>query len=127
MTTSIMNEPLGAPTVQRDPSSGTRVPRHDAAARSPDNQPILSIRASVPAERAAEFIAAALGDIRAYIHEHHAAVAGAPFSICRDSGGGTIDVEAGWPVVEPVAGTSRIHGGMLPGSLAPSPARPTFR
>jgi hypothetical protein len=126
MTTSITNEPLDAPTLGRNASSETPASRHDAAPRRSGNRPVLSIRASVPADRAAEFVAAALADIRAYIQEHHATVSGAPFSICRDSGGGTIDVEAGWPVVEPVAGTNRIHSGMLPGSLLHSSARPTF-
>jgi hypothetical protein len=127
MTTSITNEPLGAPTAQRDPASLAPGPRHDVASQGSDDQPVLSIRASVPADRAAEFVAAALGDIRAYIQEHHATVAGAPFSICRDSGGGTVDVEACWPLVDPVAGSNRIHSGTLPGSLIHSAPRRTFR
>jgi hypothetical protein len=84
--------------------------------RSPGTQPTLSIRATVSKDDVSEFIAAALHDIRAYMEEHHATVAGPPFSICRGSGS-TFDVEAGWPVAQAIAGTSRIHSGTLPTAL----------
>jgi formate-dependent phosphoribosylglycinamide formyltransferase (GAR transformylase) len=82
-----------------------------------DEQPILSIRASVPKADASTFVAEALRDIRAFMQEHHLRAAGPPFSICRGRAD-EVDVEAGWPVTSrPVAGTSRIHAGSLPRSL----------
>lgn len=80
------------------------------------DQPILSIRATVAADEAEAFIAAALHDIRVYLQEHDVAPAGPPFSICR-SRGESVDVEAGWPVVQALGGTSRIHSGAVPGSF----------
>ena len=84
--------------------------------RSPGTQPTLSIRATVSKDDVSEFIATALHDIRTYMQEHHATVAGPPFSICRGSGS-TFDVEAGWPVEQAISGTSRIHSGTLPTAL----------
>ncbi len=78
-----------------------------------DDQPLLSIRASVPAADADTFIAAALHDIRVYLQEHHVTPAGPPFSICRRRGS-MLDVEAGWPTAKPLAGTGRIRSGALP-------------
>jgi hypothetical protein len=89
--------------------------RHVAIVR-PYNQPVLSIRASVPEADADTFIAEALHDVRIYMEEHHVQPAGSPFSICRPRGS-EIDVEAGWPTAAPLAGTGSIHGGTLPRSL----------
>ncbi len=80
------------------------------------SQPILSIRATVPAAGAEEFIAEALHAVRAYMQEHHVRPVGPPFSICRPRGS-SVDVEAGWPTAKPLTGTGRIHGGALPAAL----------
>lgn len=105
-----------APTEPRPLSPRTaRAERHLPTA-GPYDQPVLSIRASISKADAAEFIADALHDVRAYMHEHHLQAAGPPFSICRTSGT-KIDIEVGWPTTEPGGGTSRIHGGVLPRSL----------
>ena len=82
-----------------------------------DDQPVLSMRASVPRPEAESFIAGALHDVRVFMHEHHVTAAGPPFSICRPDGA-TVDIEAGWPTAaNPPAGTDRIHSGSLPRSL----------
>lgn len=89
---------------------------HESGRQSHD-QPILSIRASVPRAEAEVFIAQALQDIRAFMQEHHVPAAGPPFSICRPRGG-NLDIEAGWPTTgKPRAGTNRIHSGSLPRAL----------
>jgi hypothetical protein len=88
----------------------------DIATPGPHDQPVLSIRASVPETEAATFIADALHDVRVYMQEHHVQPAGPPFSICR-ARETQVDVEAGWPTAAPLAGTGRIHGGALPRSL----------
>jgi hypothetical protein len=91
--------------------------RHKLSAR-PGEQPILSIRASIPKTDADRFVADALHDVRAFMQEHHVRPAGPPFSICR-ARGDNVDVEAGWPTAtKPLAGTSRIHTGSLPRGLA---------
>ena len=79
--------------------------------------PVLSIRSRVHERDAAGFIAQALGDIRAYMQEHHAFPAGPPITISRTCNAEGIDVEAGWPVIEPISGTNRIHSGALPSAL----------
>jgi hypothetical protein len=82
----------------------------------PDDQPVLSIRASVSKADAGRFIAEALHDVRAFMQEARLPPAGPPFSISRPRGR-KVDVEAGWPTaVRPHAGTSRIHPGSLPRS-----------
>ena len=108
MTTSSTIETIGA-LVETETR---RLP----PSRSPGTQPTLSIRATVSKGDVSEFIATALHDIRAYMQEHHATVAGPPFTICRGSGS-TFDVEAGWPVEQAISGTSRIHSGTLPTAL----------
>jgi hypothetical protein len=80
-------------------------------------QPILSIRATVPEPEADSFVAEALHDVRVYMQEHDVAPAGPPFSIRRQRGD-EVDVEAGWPTAGLLAGTSRIHSGLVPHSLA---------
>lgn len=93
-----------------------RAARRESTLRAAD-QPILSIRASVPKAEAPRFIAGALHDIRVFMQEHAVAAAGPPFSICRPRGS-DLDIEAGWPTTtEPLAGTSRIHNGTLPRSF----------
>jgi hypothetical protein len=90
--------------------------RHRPTGRH-DDQPILSIRGSVPRADAGRFIAEALRDIRVFMQEHHVSAAGPPFSICRPRGS-DVDIEAGWPIgAQRLAGTSRIHAGTLPRSL----------
>jgi hypothetical protein len=79
---------------------------------------VVTIRARVRADAAHDFIAEALRDIRAYLQEHHLRPSGPPFSISRAHGGDQLDVEAGWPIPQPVPGTSRIHSGTLPTALA---------
>jgi hypothetical protein len=90
--------------------------RHESTLR-PDDQPILSIRASVPKAEAQRFIAEALHGIRAFMQEHQLPPAGPPFSICRPRGS-NVDIEAGWPTARrELAGRGRIHSGSLPRSL----------
>jgi hypothetical protein len=120
-TTATTTEPTDLPSLFS--SSRVNTTRQTTGCR-PDNQPVLSIRASVPPNRAAQFVAEALHDVRAYMQEHHATAAGPPFSICRRSGGADIDVEAGWPVVTAVASTNRIHSGALPDALLRRHATP---
>jgi hypothetical protein len=85
--------------------------------RTAPDQPVLSIRGSVPKAEAERFIAEALHDIRVFMQEHDVTPSGPPFSICRPRESG-LDVEAGWPTaVKPVGGSSRIHAGSLPRSL----------
>jgi hypothetical protein len=85
--------------------------------RQSDDQPVLSIRTSVPTEQAAATIAEALRDIRSYLEEHHETPTGPPFSICHAQED-AVDIEAGWPTVRPLGGSGRIHSGLLPRSLA---------
>lgn len=80
-------------------------------------QPILSIRATVPALEADAFTEEALHDVRVYMQEHDVAPAGPPFAIRRQRGD-DVDIEAGWPIAGPLTGTSRIHSGLVPRSLA---------
>jgi hypothetical protein len=82
----------------------------------PHDQPVLSIRASVPESEAGEFVAGALHDIRVYLQEHHERPAGPPFSI-RWPAGRAMDIEAGLPTEARLPGSGRIHGGALPRSL----------
>jgi hypothetical protein len=81
---------------------------------------VVTIRAHIRADAVADFVADALRDIRAYLQEHHLRPNGPPFSISRAHGGDELDVEAGWPILQPVPGTSRIHTGTLPTALARS-------
>ncbi len=89
-------------------------------------QPILSVRATLPEEQADAFVAEALRDVRVYMQEHDVAPAGPPFSIVR-SCGSEVDVEAGWPTASLLSGTSRIHSGTVPRSLVGRRSAPTFR
>ncbi|HUZ16563.1 MAG TPA: hypothetical protein VMU72_10385 [Gaiellaceae bacterium] len=89
-------------------------------------QPILSIRATVPELEADAFTAEALHDVRVYMQEHDVAPAGPPFSIRRPRGD-EVDVEAGWPTAGPLSGTTRIHSGLIPRSLAGRQAAPSLR
>ena len=82
----------------------------------PDEQPILSIRTSVAKGDAARFIAEALHDIRAFMQEHDIHPVGPPFSICV-ARGDDLEIEAGWPTTARLAGTTRIHAGLLPRGL----------
>lgn len=80
-------------------------------------QPILSIRGTVPEPEADAFAAEALHDVRVYMQEHGVAPAGPPLSIRRQRGD-EVDIDAGWPTASLLAGTSRIHSGLVPHSLA---------
>jgi len=80
-------------------------------------QPTLSVRAQLEQHDAAHFIGTALSATSApSMHEHHIAPAGPPFTISHPAGHHQLDVEAGWPLDAPAAGSGRIHGGMLPRS-----------
>jgi hypothetical protein len=81
---------------------------------------VVTIRARVRADASDDFIAEALRDIRAYLQEHHTRPIGPPFAICQPCGSGQLDVEAGWPIPQPIPGTSRIHTGTVPTALARS-------
>ena len=121
------------PTIEleADAATGLELPSARAAAPPgqrytlrPDDQPVLTLRASVPETEAERFIADALHDIRVFMQEHHVTAAGPPFSICRPHGT-TVDIEAGWPTATNApAGTSRIHSGSLPRSLTGPRPRP---
>jgi hypothetical protein len=99
--------------LEEDAATGLELP----AGRAAPDQPVLSVRGSVPKAEAERFIADALRDIRVFMQEHDVAPAGPPFTICRPRGS-CLDVEAGWPTaVKCLAGSSRIHAGLLPRSL----------
>jgi hypothetical protein len=115
--TPIRIEPQSAPAAR---------PARRASIRQADDQPILSIRASVPKEDSEKFIADALHDIRVFMQEHHVPAAGPPFSICR-SHGSKVDVEAGWPTIRTLVGTPRIHAGAIPRSLIGPRGKPDSR
>lgn len=112
-----MNSELGEDTATgyRNPAAlATPGARHQ---RTSANQPVLSIRGAVPKEEDRAFIAEALHDIRLFMHEHEIPPAGPPFSICEPRGS-YLEIEAGWPTSTQALGTSRIHSGSLPRSLA---------
>ena len=98
---------VGEPTAHR---------RHRKPASPADAlQPVLTIRARVPADEASLFIRAALQEIRAHVKSHHVEVEGPPFAICHPAPQG-LDVEAGWPVRR-APGNGRIQAGALPNGL----------
>ena len=55
------------------------------------------------------------GELCSYIKESGKTLAGIPVAIHHSMDGGNVDVECGMPVAEPMSGTERIRGGMLPG------------
>jgi len=81
-------------------------------------QPVLTIREEVPEDELAGFVAAALDEIHAFMHDRRIEPAGPPFSLTSPvPGTGVVGVEAGWPIGRQLAGSGRIHGGALPASL----------
>jgi hypothetical protein len=83
------------------------------------SQPALIKRGHVSADDLTGFTREALGDIRAYMHEHDLHPDGPPFAISTGSGDeGMIDVEAGWPIDHPVEGAGAIHRTTLSPTLA---------
>lgn len=76
-------------------------------------QPILSARATSSVETLAETIGTLISEVAAVAHRSGVAFAGMPFTryhrIEPD-----IEVEAGLPVVQPVAGEGRVIAGELP-------------
>ncbi len=112
MPTTTPHKERTATSTEPAPGAAARAVGREHAGRTED-QPILSIRASVAAAEADAFIGSALEDIRVYMQEHDVTPAGPPFSICRPRGT-AVDVEAGWPTARPLAGSGRIHSGALP-------------
>jgi hypothetical protein len=96
-------------------ASAGRTVRH-LFARRPEDQPVLSIRATISERDAESFIIDALRDVRVYMQERDIRPVGPPFSICRPRGN-EVDIEAGWPLAAPLSGRGRIHGGAIPRSL----------
>jgi hypothetical protein len=92
------------------------------------SQAVLAVRARTSERKAAEFVADALKEIHTFMHDHDLQPTGPPFTIVnRTPRPGTLDIEAGWPIDHPVAGTGRIHGGTLPTMMTghSSRTRPT--
>jgi hypothetical protein len=115
ISTGIPNRALPA---GRNSGIAAGSPRHErpktgsgAACRA-----VLTIRSRVREADAAAFVREALRDVRAYIEEHQLEVEGPPFSICRPTPSGDVDVEAGWPT-RGAPGAGRIHSGELPTGL----------
>jgi hypothetical protein len=102
----------------RNPVAARTIRRHDRTRTRHPGQPVLAIRARTSERHAAHFVHAALEEIHAFIHDHDLQPAGPPFTIVtRTPRPGTVDVEAAWPIDQPVAGTGRIHGATLPTTL----------
>ena len=82
------------------------------------SQSVLAVRARTSERKAAAFVAEALKEIHTFLHDHDLQPAGPPFTIVNQTGRpGTIDIEAGWPIDHPVAGTGRIHAATLPTTM----------
>ena len=79
-------------------------------------QPVLSIRARVPAAEAAAFTRVALGEVRRYIEDHHGEIEGPPFAIQHAESTTHVDLEVGWPTRH-LAPAGRIAAGALPVNL----------
>jgi hypothetical protein len=81
-------------------------------------QPVLAIRACTSDVNTAQFIRDALEELHGFLLDHDLQPAGRPFTLVkRTRAPGTRDIEVGWPVDRPFAGTGRIHSGTLPAAL----------
>jgi hypothetical protein len=90
---------------------------HPPRTRRAGQQSILSIRATINEGDTTSFLEESLDAIHAYMQERHIQPAGSPFAICRPTGEGTVDIEAGWPLERAVEGSGPIHCGSVPSAL----------
>lgn len=78
-------------------------------------QPVAARRSRMPRSEVTEFFAVALEDVARYLEELGAEVSGPPFGRWFAFTESETEVEAGYPVLEPIEGDSDIATGELPG------------
>jgi hypothetical protein len=94
------------------------VRRHDLTGTRHAGRPVLAIRARASEQDTARFVHDALEELHTFMRDHDLQPAGPPFTIVnRTPRPGTLDIEAGWPIDHPAAGTGRIHHATLPTTL----------
>lgn len=82
-----------------------------------DAQSTMSVQITVPTDQAGRVLAEIVPEVRDYLERAGVAAAGPPFLRYHGHDGARSTVEAGVPVLDPVAACGRIAGGRLPGGL----------
>lgn len=78
-------------------------------------QPTAVVRATVKMDELRAFFDGVFGTVVAAVQEHGATVAGPPFAMYHGVPSETVDVEAGFPVSGPFAGSDAVTASVLPG------------
>lgn len=78
-------------------------------------QLVLSVRTKVAPNQISQILATILPEVYGYASKAGAAMSGPPFSRYHSFGPGELDVEAGMPVKNKVAGEGRVQASELPG------------
>lgn len=105
----------------KDPAK--RTPQAPAASGSfeivtVDEQPIASIRSTIPANEVSKHLAIMLGEILRHVTQSGSEMAGPPLSRYHGFTADTIDLEAAIPVKKAVPGEGRVKPASLPGGKA---------
>ena len=88
-------------------------------------QPVLTISSRATPDGLDALISESINAVAAYIDRLGARRAGPPFTICPEPAeDGTTEVSIGWPTLEPLPGSGRVEGRMLPGGTV---ARAVYR
>jgi effector-binding domain-containing protein len=78
-------------------------------------QPVLSIRGHIPEEAIAATIGEYLGEVWQYVEANGGKFAGPPYTRYHSITDKGVELEAGLPVSEALAGRGRVQAGTLPG------------
>jgi effector-binding domain-containing protein len=83
-----------------------------------EEQPTVGIRREIRVDQMQEFFAEIFDDVIRALRDAHVDPQGAPFARYRGRPAETVDIEAGFPVAEPFAGSGELVAGTLPAGRA---------
>ena len=88
---------------------------YEVTVRETEPQPVASIRATIKPDEIGDKLGTLLSQIRQYLDEQGSIPTGPPFSRSHTYTAEAVDLEAGYPVKQPVDGDGRIAASQLPG------------
>jgi effector-binding domain-containing protein len=88
---------------------------YEVTVRNVDAQPVASVRVTIKPAEIGDTLGGLLAQIRQYLQGQGIAPAGPPFSRSHTYSSEAVDLEAGYPVEQPVDGEGRIAASQLPG------------
>jgi effector-binding domain-containing protein len=91
---------------------------YDVEIRQLDCQPVATIRVTTTPKQIAATLTEVFGEVRQYVDSTGVAVSGPPFARYHVYERDRVDMEAGMPVAQPVAGEGRVQSSELPGGPA---------